>query len=99
MMQRIVLNKGVNDLCLRLSVLPKPEPGALRRPGRPLRLEVGTSGRLDTLRFNDDPVVAEGVPLCDREVEIEIKAAGLNFKGYHGGYRPTVAARARTVAS
>jgi hypothetical protein len=98
-MQRIVLNKGVNDLCLRLSVLPKPEPGALRRPGRPLRLEVGTSGRLDTLRFNDDPVVAEGVPLCDREVEIEIKAAGLNFKGYHGGYRPTVAARARTVAS
>ncbi|KAK4118277.1 putative polyketide synthase [Parathielavia appendiculata] len=80
MVQRILLDKEMNDMCLRYSVLPKPEPAPFRQPGRPLKLEVGTPGRLDTLRFNDDPTVSERVPLGEREVEIEIKAAGLNFK-------------------
>lgn len=62
------------------NVLPKPEPCAFKQEGRPLKLEVGTPGRLDTLRFNDDKAVAATVPLREQEVEIEIKAAGLNFK-------------------
>jgi NADPH:quinone reductase-like Zn-dependent oxidoreductase len=80
MVQRILLDKPMNDLCMTLNVLPKPEPAAFVQQGRPLKLEIGTPGRLDTLRFNDDKPVAEDVPLGNQEVEIEIKAAGLNFK-------------------
>ncbi|KAJ4293019.1 hypothetical protein N0V88_005683 [Collariella sp. IMI 366227] len=80
MVQRALLEKGMNDLALTHHVLPKPEPGPFKQPGRPLRLEVGTPGRLDTLQFNDDKTAAEEVPLEEHEVEIEIKAAGLNFK-------------------
>ncbi|KAM7215806.1 polyketide synthase [Rhypophila decipiens] len=80
MVQRILLNKEMNDLCMSFNTLPKPEPGAFKQQGRPLKLEVGTPGRLDTLRFNDDASANEEVALGETEVEMEIKAAGLNFK-------------------
>lgn len=44
----------------------------------PLRLTIGTPGMLDTLHFVADEGYTE--PLESDEVEIEVRAAGLNFK-------------------
>ncbi|KAF2096874.1 reducing polyketide synthase [Rhizodiscina lignyota] len=44
----------------------------------PLRLTIGKPGLLDTLKFvSDDRMLA---PLQDHEVEIQVKATGLNFR-------------------
>ncbi|KAL9093844.1 MAG: hypothetical protein Q9165_003767 [Trypethelium subeluteriae] len=45
---------------------------------RPFRLDIGTPGLLDTLHFVDDERTT--VPLPDDEVEIEVKASGVNFR-------------------
>lgn len=45
---------------------------------RPLKLTINNPGFLDTLCFVDDERAAE--PLPDDEIEIDIKASGLNFK-------------------
>ncbi|KAL5002552.1 hypothetical protein BDV10DRAFT_202156 [Aspergillus recurvatus] len=48
---------------------------------RPLKLEVGIPGLLDTLAFGDDPDALDAtVPLPDEMVEIEPRAYGLNFR-------------------
>ncbi|GAB1214119.1 hypothetical protein ATERTT37_003279 [Aspergillus terreus] len=52
--------------------------GPLFQPKRPLRLEVGIPGLLDTLAFGDDDGVAADLP--DDMVEIEPRAYGLNFR-------------------
>ncbi|CAF3577742.1 unnamed protein product [Fusarium graminearum] len=44
----------------------------------PLRLTIGKPGLLDTLYFVDDERVL--APLADHEVEIQVKATGLNFR-------------------
>ena len=49
-----------------------------RQEGRPLRLTITNPGFLDTLSFVTDERLAS--PLPEDEVEIEIKASGLNFK-------------------
>ncbi|KAI8622911.1 hypothetical protein F5Y19DRAFT_483291 [Xylariaceae sp. FL1651] len=46
---------------------------------RPLRLEVGTAGLLDTLAFGDHPIGLDALP-GSRSVEIEPRAYGLNFR-------------------
>ncbi|ORX86871.1 ketoacyl-synt-domain-containing protein, partial [Basidiobolus meristosporus CBS 931.73] len=66
------LNANLNQTASKIRV------ESFYQEGRPLRLEIGQPGLLDTLEFTDDPVVAE--PLHDDEVEIEVKAAGLNFR-------------------
>ncbi|KAI1100340.1 putative polyketide synthase [Jackrogersella minutella] len=78
MIQRVVLEKGVNDLVKSLNVTPQPAPAPFKQGGRPLKLDIASPGRLDTLQFVDDPAALE--PLLGHEVEIEIKSAGLNFK-------------------
>ncbi len=45
--------------------------------GRPLKLEVGVPGMLNTLQFVDDPDAIKD--LKEEEVEIVVKALGLNF--------------------
>ena len=45
---------------------------------RPLKLTVGTAGMLDTLEFTDD--LQSRLTLASDEVEIEVKASGLNFR-------------------
>lgn len=45
---------------------------------RPLKLTINDPGFLDTLCFVDDERAAE--PILDDEIEIDIKASGLNFK-------------------
>ena len=76
--QRILLEKGMNDLITRFSALPKPETAPFKQPGRPLELTIGTPGRLDTFAFDND-MSCEAALLKD-EVEIEVKGVGLNFK-------------------
>lgn len=78
LIQRILLEKGMNDLISTFVVTPKPEIAPFKQPGRPLKLDVGTPGRLDTLRFIDDDTYKEH--LMKDEVEIEVKGVGLNFK-------------------
>ncbi|KAJ5621531.1 hypothetical protein N7528_006314 [Penicillium herquei] len=51
---------------------------ALFQPKRPLRLEVGIPGLLDTLAFGDDN--GADMALADDMVEIEPRAYGLNFR-------------------
>ncbi len=47
------------------------------QPGRALKLEIGQPGLLDSLYFGDDGRVTG--ELADDQVEIEVKAAALNF--------------------
>ena len=56
---------------------PQPELQPFVQPGRPLRLDVGVPGMLDSLRFVDDP--RPFVPLGDHEVEFEVGASAVNF--------------------
>ncbi|PYH67688.1 type I polyketide synthase [Aspergillus vadensis CBS 113365] len=78
MVQRILMEKGMNDLIATYNVAPKAEEAPFKQEGRPMTLSVGTPGRLDTLQFVDDLSPQE--PLKDFDVEIEIKGVGLNFK-------------------
>ncbi|CAI4212777.1 unnamed protein product [Parascedosporium putredinis] len=48
------------------------------QPGRPLKINVGTKGALDTLHFIDDVGALE--PLASDEVSIEVKVTSMNFK-------------------
>lgn len=54
-----------------------PELQPFVQPGRPLRLDVGVPGMLDSLHFVDDP--RPFVPLGDHEVEFEVQASAVNF--------------------
>ncbi|KZF20978.1 hypothetical protein L228DRAFT_284065 [Xylona heveae TC161] len=56
----------------------KTEPQPFYQQGRPLKLNIKTPGLLDTLRFEDDARAAD--PLGPDEVEIEVKASGVNFR-------------------
>jgi len=51
---------------------------AYSQPGRPLKLTIASPGFLDTLCFVDDEKAA--TELLDDEIEIDVKASGLNFK-------------------
>ena len=46
--------------------------------GRALRLEIESAGALDPLHFEDDCIVPTS--LGDHEIEVQIKATGMNFK-------------------
>ena len=56
---------------------PPPELQPFSQEGHPLKLEIGTPGMLDTLRFVYDTRAVE--PLGNRDVEIEVRANGMNF--------------------
>jgi hypothetical protein len=57
---------------------PQPFGGDENTPKRALKLEISTPGMLSSLRFVDDELYAE--PLQASEIEIEVKAVGLNFR-------------------
>ncbi|KAK8065060.1 polyketide synthase PksD [Apiospora hydei] len=73
---RLVARKELNG---RLAALlaPQVRDGAWK-PGPPVKLAVGRPGFLDGLEFVADP--AAGEALGPREVEIEARAWGLNFR-------------------
>ena len=56
---------------------PPPEPQSFVQPGRPLKLSIGVPGMLDTLHFVDDEKSLSS--LGENDVEIEVKANGVNF--------------------
>ncbi|KAL9110360.1 MAG: hypothetical protein Q9227_005091 [Pyrenula ochraceoflavens] len=77
LVQRILLENGMNNLLSTQLLQPKPELAPWKQEGRPLELQIGTYGRLDTFRFNDD--MDYELPLHPDDVEIEVKGVGLNF--------------------
>lgn len=69
---------------------PTPKMTPLGQAGRPLKLSTSAPGMLDKLEFVTDDSYYE--PLEEHQVEIEIKAVGLNFRdvmiamGEHNAY-------------
>ena len=74
---RIVENNAMDQVLRSSMSKPLPEDQPFKQVGRPLRMEV-TPGFLDSIRFVDDERSVE--ELSDDDVEIEVKAVGLNFK-------------------
>jgi NADPH:quinone reductase-like Zn-dependent oxidoreductase len=77
MVPRVHLHKGANDLIATHNVEPPPEPGNFKQEGRALILTVVVPGMLDKLHFKDDETW--DAPLESEEIEIQVKASGLNF--------------------
>jgi hypothetical protein len=73
---RLVNDEKFNQKLDTIGKSPPPEMQPLIQ-NNPLRLEIGTPGMLDTLRFVHDPT--SGQPLLGDQVEIEVRANGLNF--------------------
>ncbi|KAL4954547.1 polyketide synthase [Aspergillus filifer] len=67
-------NTALTEVAGKLSITEQ----SFYQEDRPLRMETGTAGLLDTLRFVDDPEYEE--PLPADFVEVEPKAFGLNFR-------------------
>jgi NADPH:quinone reductase-like Zn-dependent oxidoreductase len=57
---------------------PQSEP--LIQAERPLKLALDNIGSLDAFYFSDDATVGDDVPIADGEVEVEVRAVGLNFR-------------------
>ncbi|KAL8853733.1 MAG: hypothetical protein Q9221_001376 [Calogaya cf. arnoldii] len=77
MVPRLVLEPGINEVIATRNSRPVPEMAPFKQKGRALTLQVGVSGMLDTLQFVDDE--SHSKPLLANDVEVEIKASGLNF--------------------
>lgn len=66
-------------LKLEQSVKDLLTPQPIKQLGRPLKLELKSTGELDSFYFDDD-VEHHSTPLDDLDVEIEVKAVGLNLQ-------------------
>jgi NADPH:quinone reductase-like Zn-dependent oxidoreductase len=77
MIPRVHLAKGTNELLALHHTEPTAESALLKQADRALTLTVGVPGMLDTLYFTDDEL--HPLPLKPDDVEIEVKASGLNF--------------------
>ena len=74
---RLIDEKHKNHSLQTLGMRPTPERQPFFQPGRPLKLDIGTPGMLDTLHFVDDDDALE--PLAENDVEIEVLANSMNF--------------------
>ncbi|KAL8983680.1 MAG: hypothetical protein Q9205_002158 [Flavoplaca limonia] len=77
MVPRLVLEPGTNEVIATQNSRPVAELAPFKQEGRALTLQVGVPGMLDTLQFVEDE--SYGKPLTGDDVEVEIKASGLNF--------------------
>ncbi|KAJ5260475.1 hypothetical protein N7478_012080 [Penicillium angulare] len=75
---RLFLESGMNEWISTLWTEPQAEHMTFKQLGRNLRLKASTPGQLHTLCFEDDHASEQSLGLD--EVEIEVKAVGLNFK-------------------
>ncbi|KAK7931569.1 polyketide synthase [Apiospora marii] len=75
-----IFNSHEGNEAVRSALEDSVQVQSLTGPGTPpLRLKIGRPGLLDTLTFvNDDRM--EGA-LGEKEIEVEVKATGVNFKG------------------
>jgi NADPH:quinone reductase-like Zn-dependent oxidoreductase/malonyl CoA-acyl carrier protein transacylase/SAM-dependent methyltransferase len=78
MIPRMVEDVAANQFIARETKELTPELQLFEQPGRPLKLEIGIPGFLDTLRFVDDPTFL--TPIGDDEVDIHVAASGVNFR-------------------
>ena len=74
---RMIVQREVNAMLDKLNVPSVAELRPFKQADRPLKLDIRVPGMLDTLQFVDDIDVAN--PLAHDDVEIEVKASGLNF--------------------
>lgn len=74
----IKIPRLIEDTKMNKFITAIPEEQPFFQTGRALALEIESPGLLDTLRFVDDKRMND--PLPANEVEIEIKAAGVNFR-------------------
>ena len=74
---RMIPQKEMNKVLDTLNVQSIPELLPFKQPNRPLQLEIGVPGLLNTLQFVDDTESTK--PMAHDDVEIEVKASGLNF--------------------
>ena len=76
---RVVEANDLNRHVFQKTTSQGPEPRKFGQvPLRPLKLAVGSPGMLDSLQFVDDTLA--GQPVAADEVEVEVKASGLNFR-------------------
>ncbi|PVH89083.1 putative polyketide synthase [Cadophora sp. DSE1049] len=75
---RVIEDKAMNEFVASKKKSVVPEDGPIHQEGRDLCMEIGSPGLLDTIHFVDDPMM-EG-DLADDSVEIEVIAAGINFR-------------------
>ena len=75
---RIVNDDEMNEWVHSQANPSSLEPTPFGDQDRQLKMVLTTPGVLDTVHFIDDP--AAGTPLADDQVEIEVKAIGMNFR-------------------
>lgn len=73
---RVILDEHLSSRIERDGKSRDPRLQQFFQPKRPLQLEVGTLGKLDSLHFNNDTSVA--ISLDPRDVEIRVQAVGVN---------------------
>ena len=74
---RLALEPGTNEVIATQNSRPVPEMSSFKQEDRALTLQVGIPGMLDTLQFVEDEQYSK--PLAADDVEVQIKASGLNF--------------------
>jgi NADPH:quinone reductase-like Zn-dependent oxidoreductase/malonyl CoA-acyl carrier protein transacylase len=75
---RIIHDTEMNEYVHKQTNPSVQEPTPFGEDSRALKMEMLTPGALDTLHFVDDPAIDH--PLETDEVEIEVRAIGLNFR-------------------
>ncbi|KAL2069774.1 hypothetical protein VTL71DRAFT_14453 [Oculimacula yallundae] len=75
--QRLDPDPELDDVLAASTSDPLPAMLPFKQPGRALALSIRSPGILNTFEFIDDE--RYGQPLADDEVEIEVKATGMNF--------------------
>ncbi|KAI1124687.1 putative polyketide synthase [Nemania abortiva] len=74
---RIIDDRDLNKSLDAIGRQPAPELQPFFQPNRPLRLDISTPGKLDTLCFFEDPLSSE--LLGENDIELEVHANGLTF--------------------
>lgn len=75
---RIVHDTAMNEYVNKETNLSILEPTPFGEDGRALKMEISTPGDLETIHFVDDETV--DMPLESDQVEVEVRAIGVNFK-------------------
>ena len=75
---RVLEDKAKDDYIVRETGTPLPEQQPLYQEGRSLKMKLGQIGLLDSIQFEDDKNFHH--PLFEGEIDISIKATGMNFK-------------------
>ena len=77
LINRIFPQQQMNEMLAEQKATAAPDLLPFLQANRPLKLEIGIPGLLDTLRFVDDTEAS--MPIGEDEVEIKVEASGLNF--------------------